>query len=107
LYAVINSFEDRLLEMGYTTLEYKSKFKVGHTMRVKVYDTIGNYRIVKFSPELYIIRRRTEKTIWDQNNNRKKIQHFTIGECINDDFAGYIVSCQNGIEYNKYYAIAV
>ena len=109
LYAVINSFEDKVLEQGYTIIDYKSKFKVGRTMRVIIHHTIGNYHIVKFKPELYIVRRRTEKTIWNQNNDRKKIQqNFNkLGECIDDCFAGYIVSWENGIEYDKYYAIAV
>ena len=109
LYAVINSFEDKVLEQGYTIIDYKSKFKVGRTMRVRIHHTIGNYHIVKFKPELYIVRRRTEKTIWDQNNNQKRIQqNFNrLGECIYDSFAGFIVSWENGIEYDKYYAIAV
>jgi hypothetical protein len=107
LYAVIKSFENEVLEKGYTIIDYKSEFKVGHTMRVKVYDRIGNYRIVKFSPELYIIRKRTQKTVWNQNNNQKRIQQSHFGELINDHYSGYIVSWENGIEYNKYYAIAV
>ena len=107
LYAVIKSFEDEVLEKGYEILNYKSVFKVGETMRLRVLEVFGNYRIIKFYPELGLISKRTPKTVVDENNVRKKIQHYSFGEGLEDSFTGTIVSKIGFIEYNKLYAIAV
>ena len=107
LYAVIKSFEDEVLEKGYEILDYKSVFKAGETMRLRVLDVIGNYRIIKFYPELGLISKRTPKTVVDENNVRKKIHHYLFGEGLEDSFRDYIVSKIGNIEYNKLYAIAV
>jgi hypothetical protein len=107
LYAVIKSFEEEVLEKGYEILDYKSVLKDGETMRLKVLEVIGNYRIIKFFPELGLISKRTPKTVVDENNVRKKIQYYSYGEGFEDSFRGTIVSKIDNIEYDKLYAIAV
>ena len=107
LYAVIKSFQDEVLEKGYEILDYKSVLKTGETMRLKVLDVIGNYRIVKFVPELDEIVKRTPKTIVDEDNVRKRIQYYSFGEGITDSFSGVLVSKIDNIEFDKAYAIAV
>ena len=112
LFAIFNDYKDQVLEKGYEIIEYKSVFKEGRMMRVKCIKTIGNYKIVKFTAEMYSIVKRTPKMIvldndrHNQRNVKKKIAICSkVGEYIRDCFSGQLVAWDETIQYDKEYAL--
>ena len=112
LFAIFNDYKDQVLEQGYDIIEFKSVFKEGRMMRVKYLKTIGNYKIVKFTAEMYSITKRTPKMIvldeegYRRNSKKKIAISSKYGEYIRDCFSGELVAWDERIQYGKEYAIA-
>lgn len=110
LFAIFNDYKDQVLEKGYEIIEYNSVLKEGRLMNAKIVKSIGNYRIVKFTADVFSVDKRTPKTIilddaFDEEITRKKIYNYVLGEYV-DKYGRYLVAWDERIQYGKEYAIA-